>query len=256
MSTELIIILTVLGVGGLIGLFYVSHIVEKQRRQKALLVANLNDHAFRLQRLLDFTPAAYLHKDVRLLILNQIKERLDKLVELAPGNDKFNKKLQSCLAQISEAQNPAANPPPPAIKTPDEANELRTLLQELSKTLESFVQARILPAADAQRHQAFIQSNFIEANLNYLIQLGQVARQEKKPKLAIHHIQKALAEMQKRNQKGQYSARIEQLTLLIEELNQEAGVTSSAKEDNTQSELNNGIEQLSGEDESWKKKYF
>lgn len=110
MSTELIIILSVLGLGGLIGLFYVSHAIEKQRRQKALMIANLSDYAFRLQRLLDFIPAAYLSKEVRLLLLNQIKKRMEKLIELAPDNEKFAKKLDSCNTQIADIQSTSTPP--------------------------------------------------------------------------------------------------------------------------------------------------
>ena len=43
MSTEMIVVASILGLGALIGLFYVSHAIEKQRRQKALMIANLRD---------------------------------------------------------------------------------------------------------------------------------------------------------------------------------------------------------------------
>lgn len=256
MSTELIVILSVLGVGGLIGLFYVSHAIEKQRRQKALMIANLSDYAFRLQRLLDFIPTAYLSKDVRLLLLGQIKKRMEKLVELAPGNEKFSKKLDSCNAQIADTQSTAIPPQAPQLKTPEEANELRTLLQELSKVIEYFVQSKVLPVAEAQRHMASIQHSFIDANLNYLLQMGQAARQEKKPKLAIHHYQKAMAEMHKRNQKGLFNEKMQQLKAILEELQSEAGIVEVPAATEGSSELNAGLNELLEEQDGWKKKYF
>lgn len=256
MSTELIIILSVLGVGGLIGLFYVSHAIEKQRRQKALMIANLSDYAFRLQRLLDFIPAAYLSKEVRLLLLNQIKKRMEKLIELAPDNEKFAKKLDSCNTQIADIQSTSTPPQAPQLKTPEEANELRTLLQELSKVIEYFVQSKVLPAAEAQRHMVSIQNSFIDANLNYLLQMGQAARQEKKPKLAIHHYQKALAEMHKRNQNGQYNEKIQQLKTVLGELQTEAGIVETPAATEANSELNEGLNELLEEQDAWKKKYF
>ncbi len=256
MSTELIIILAILALGGLVGLFYVSHAVEKQRRQKALMIASLSDYAFRLQRLLDFIPAAYLHKDVRLLLLTQIKKRMEKLVELAPSNEKFAKKLESCNAQISDVQTSAIPPQAPQIKTPEEANELRTMLQELSKVIEFFVQTKVLAGAEAQRHLAAIQNSFIDANLNYLLQMGQVARQEKKPKLAVHHFQKAMSEMHKRNQKGQYNDKIQQLKTIITELQTETGNAPEPAATEGNSELTAGLDQLLEEQDAWKKKYF
>ena len=102
MSTELIIVLGVLGVGGLVALFYVSHSLEKQKREKALLIANLGDYIIRLQRLLDAIPAPYLGKDIQLLLLEQIKKRVERLVELAPGNEKYRKKRDSVNGQLAE----------------------------------------------------------------------------------------------------------------------------------------------------------
>lgn len=257
MSTELIIAVVVLGLGGLVGLFYVSQSIEKQRRQKALLIASLSDQSFRLQRLLDFIPPAYLSRDIRQVLLRQIKARFDRLVELAPGNEKIAKKLESCNAQLAELQTPPTAPPPaPAFKSPDEANELRTLLQELSKVIESFAQSKIIPATDAQKYLHAIQGSFIEASLNYFLQLGNTARQQKKPKLAIHHFQKALAELQKRNQQGAFRERIEQIKQVIEELQVESAAESGVVTTSGPTELDQGLNQLVEEQDEWKKKYF
>jgi len=256
MSTELIVIVSILGLGGLIGLFYVSHAIEKQRRQRALMIANLSDYAFRLQRLLDFIPAAYLNKDIRLLLLGQIRNRLEKLVELAPDNEKFSKKLSSCNAQITDTQSTTATPQAPQLKTPEEANELRTLLQELSKVIEYFVQSKVIAVADAQKHLGSIQQSFIEANLNYLLQMGNAARQEKKTKLALHHYQKAATEMNKRNQQGKYNERLQKLKILMEELQVEAGIVETPEPDAGPGELNAGLNEMLEEQDAWKKKYF
>ena len=80
MSTELTIVLSVLGAGGLIALFYVSHSIEKQRREKALLIARLSDYAIRLQRILDSIPAPYIGKDIQLLLLGQIKASICAII--------------------------------------------------------------------------------------------------------------------------------------------------------------------------------
>ncbi len=256
MSTELIITLSVLGLGGLIALFYVSHAIEKQRRQKALMIANLSDYAFRLQRLLDYIPDAYLNKEVRLLLLNQIKKRLEHLVKISPDNDKFGKKLESCNSQITDLQSYTAPPPPPQLKTPEEANELRTLLQELSKVIDHLVQTKAISLNDAQRHQVALQASFIDANINYMLQMGQTAQKEKKPKLAIHHYQKAANEMTKRNQNGQYNEKLAQLKAIITELQAESGIQETPEVDPGASELNAGLNEMIEEQDAWKKKYF
>lgn len=256
MSTELIVMLSVLGFAGLIGLFYISHSIEKQRRQRALMIANLSDFVFRMQHLLDSIPAPYLGKDIQLLLLTQVKKRLEKLKELAPGNEKFRKKLESINAQIAEASNSTQEQNKPQLTTPEQSNELRKLLQALSKIIENFSQNKTISADEARKHLVFIQSSFIEANINYLVQMAESTRKENKPKVAILNYEKAIAEMQKRNQKGAFSARIDQIKGIIEELKVEAGhvVTDVQSEDNN--ELNQAMNEILEEEDAWKKKYF
>lgn len=255
MSTELIVVLSVLGIAGLIGLFYVSHSIEKQRRQRALLIANLSDYAFRLQTLLDTIPPAYTGKDIQLLLLGEIRKRMERLKELAPSNDKFRKKLDSTAEQMAEISAATTKHTKPQLKNPEEANQLRIQLQQLSKIIENLTQNKVLAVADARRHLAFIQASFIEANLNYLIQLAESARQEGKPKVAILNYEKAIAEMKKRNQKGAYNERLEQIGATINELKVEAGGVVQTDE-TAPNELDQAMNELLEEEDAWKKKYF
>ncbi|PCJ38654.1 MAG: hypothetical protein COA99_11550, partial [Moraxellaceae bacterium] len=89
MSTEIMVILGVLASGVLVGLMWYGQNKEKERSKKALLVANLSERVHRLQKILDLAPESYLEKDVKLVLLAQIKTRMDKLVELLPTNQKF-----------------------------------------------------------------------------------------------------------------------------------------------------------------------
>jgi len=61
--------------------------------------------------------------------------------------------------------------------------------------------------------------------------------------------------MKKRNQKGTYSERIEQVNAIIEELKAESGqvVQTDEPED---TELTQAMNELIEEEDAWKKKYF
>lgn len=257
MSTEMIAVMSVLGAGALIGLFYVSHSIEKQRRERALMIANLSDYTFRLQRLLDAIPDAYLSKDVQLLLLNQIKKRMVKLTALAPGNDKFRKKLDSTNAQITDVTGSTQNKTAPQLKSPAEANEIRMLLQELSKIIENFAQHKVVSAQEAKTYLVSIQNGFIEANIGYLIQVAQSARQEQKPKVAIMNYQKAIKDMQKRNGTGMYSEKIAYCENMIKELSIEADAPQATATDVPEgNELDQALDDMMQEEDAWKKKYF
>ncbi len=257
MSTELIIVLGVLGVGGLVALFYVSHSLEKQKREKALLIANLGDYIIRLQRLLDAIPAPYLGKDIQLLLLEQIKKRVERLVELAPGNEKYRKKRDSVNGQLAEVSATTPQTQAPAFKSPEQANEVRKLLQDLSKVIESFMQNRVIDQNEARKYLTTIQSGFFDANLGYMTQVAETSKSQGKPKMAILNYEKVIAEMQKRNQKGAYNDKIARIKEIINELKAASGSpTAQEQSASAAGELNQGMDEFLEEEDAWKKKYF
>lgn len=251
MSTSLVAIAVVVGIGLILGLFYISHTIEKQKAKRALMIGNLSERAHLLQRLLENVPPAYIPKDLKLLILKEIKVRYEKLAALAPGNGKFQKQLNGTLDQISQTQNSNESPPTPRFSTPKEAAEIKSALQSLSKAVEAFVKSGSLPAAAGQQHLHNIQRSFVEANVNYLVAQGDLARREGKEKVAVLNYQKAINELSKRNQDKRYSARIEQIKATLAALGPEEQAPRQEG-----SELTQGVKDLIEEDNSWKKKYF
>lgn len=255
MSTGLIAVAVVVGIALVMGLFYVSHTIEKQKARRALMIANLSEKAHKLQRLIELVPPAYLPKDLKLVMLQEIKKRYDKLVSLAPNHDKFKRNLDGITTQINDAQVSTEQPPAPQFKTPQEANEIKSSLQALSKAVEAFVKTGVMEAKDGQRHLQNIQRNFIEANVNYLISQGDAARRDNKAKLAIHNYQKALAELSKRNQDKRYSERIAKIKGLIAQLSDQIEPAAESGGEGA-SELTEGVKDLIEEEDAWKKKYF
>lgn len=251
MSTEIIITLGALGIGVVLGLIWYGHNKEKERAKKALLTASLSERAHRLQRLLDMLPPAYVEKDVKLLLLNQIRSRLEKLVDIAPGNEKFRKNYDGISAQISETQSSTAKPPSPQLKTPEEAKETQKLLQDLTKVIESLAANKSVPVPTAKKYLLNIHKKYVEANINYSIQVADQSRRDNKTKLAIHQYQKALAELSKNNQHNAYTDKIAQIKDILNSL---TGVSDEAED--TSGALSSGMKELADDDESWKKKYF
>lgn len=252
MSTEIVITLGALGIGVVLGLIWYGHNKENERAKKALLIANLSERAHRLQRLLDTLPPAYVEKDVKLLLLGQIRSRMEKLVEIAPGNEKFRKSHDGLTAQISETQSSTAKPPPPQLKTPEEAKETKKLLQDLTKVIESLAANKSVPVPTAKKYLLNIHKQYVEASINYSIQVADQSRRDNKTKLAIHQYQKAITELSKNNQHNAYTDKIAQIKEILNSL---TGTTDEEEED-TSDALSAGMKELADDDESWKKKYF
>lgn len=253
MSIEIIVVLSILGAGVVLGLMWYGHNQEKERATKALLVANLSERVHRLQRLLDALPAAYVEKDVKLLILNQMKGRAEKLTELAPTNEKFRKNVDSLSAQINEAQASTSKPPIPQLKSPQEAKETKNLLQDLSKVIESLAANKSIQVATAKKYLGNIHRLYIEANISYSVQVADQSRKENKIKLAIHQYKQAIAELTKHNQQNQYAEKIAQLKEIITSL---SGTPEATEESDDSGALTQGMSELNEEDDAWKKKYF
>lgn len=257
MSTELIIVFVVLGLVVLGGVFYVNRNIEKEKAKRAVLIGTLSETAHRLQRIIDTIPDAYIHKDLKLTILMEMQKRLEKLVEVAPDHESFKKKLESAKAMVADVQATPVKKQEPRISNPQQANEIRALLQDLTKIIESFRDTGIIPGAAANAYLAHVHDSFVEANVSYLTLLGDQSRNERKWKLAVHHYQKGMAELAKRNQNGRYNDKLAQMKAMCEELNrradEEAGIQRKSEE---ASELTKGLSDLANEEEAWKKKYF
>ncbi len=256
MSTSMMVIAGALGAGLLLGLFYVSHTMEKKKAQKALLITNLTERIQRLQKFLDSLPPAYLSSELKLLLLKQIQKRLEKLLEMNAESEKFQKYAQSIAAQITETQGSTAKPPSPTIKSEAEAQQIRNKLLELQKLLESLTQSKAITLAEAQKHIAHIQSVYFEANVNMIIHSAEQAKAEGKTKLAIHQLQKAIADLNKRNKSGHYTDRINQLKDQVKTLQEQSGLPAGQSEDDDGDALTKGLDELLEEDNAWKKKYF
>ncbi|PCJ39739.1 MAG: hypothetical protein COA99_09990, partial [Moraxellaceae bacterium] len=190
--------------------------------------------------------------DVRLVLLDQIKTRMGKLVELAPSNQKFKKHQDSILSQISDTQSSTAKPPPHTIKTPEEATETKKLLLQLTKTIESLAANKTIPVNSAKKYINNIHQQYTNANINYSIQEAGKSRLENKTKLAVHQYQKIIDDLRKRNQNNVHTEKITQLKEIITAM---TGISESDKSEDG-GELSKGVNELSEGDEDWKKKYF
>lgn len=257
MSSELIIVFAVLGFVVLGSVFYINRNMEKDKAKKAMVIGTLSETTHRLQRIIDTIPDAYMHRDLKMVVLAEMKQRLEKLVEVAPEQESFKKKLESTITSLAECQSNTQKKQEPRIQNPQQANEIRALLQDLTKIIESFRDSGVINGGAANVFLGHVHDSFVEANVSYLTLLGDQSKGEKKWKLAVHHYQKGMAELAKRNQGGRYSEKLQQMKAMCDELNRraddEAGVQRKAEDT---SELTKGLVDLASEEEAWKKKYF
>ncbi|CBL44939.1 Hypothetical protein HDN1F_13560 [gamma proteobacterium HdN1] len=257
MSTELIAAFVVLGAVVLAGMFYVNRNMEKEKAKKGAMIGQLSEVSHRLLRIVEAVPDAYIHKEFKRVILGEVQKRLEKLVELAPTQDTYKKKLDSTIAMLADCNNAAAEPSPPTFSTPQEGNEIRALLQELLKIIDSFEESGIIPNNAGNAFRAHIHDAFAEATVSQLILIAEQNKVARKWKLAVYHYQKASGELTKRNHNGRYAQRISQLNALCDELNRLADEESGTiRKSPDASELTKGVDDLNNEDDAWKKKYF
>jgi len=247
------VILSIAGGGLLIGLLYISHYIESQKTKKALLIASLSERANRLQRLIDALPAAYLPHEVKQILVNQAYQRVSKLVKLAPTNNTFQKRFNSLSAQRQEAPS---TPPSSTyhFKTAEEATQIKSSLQDLSKVIEALTSSKVIPINNAQQYLAFFQKKHAEVSLSVDIQLADQSYKDKKYRLAAHQYKKAVTALSKNNQSGEHTAKIEQINTILASLNQQQNVSST--DENTAATLADQVDKFEEKDNAWKKKYF
>lgn len=257
MSTTMLVIIGVVVAGLVLGFIYVSHTNEKKRRQQALITANLTEKIQQLERLIQTTPPAYMSSDLKLVLLNECLKRAEKIQEVALDSKKAEKIADQIKQQINDTQNDQSKHTAPQLKSPEEANQVRNQLMAIHKVLEALAQSGGLSASDANRHLQQIQDTYLEATVNHTLHVARNAEQEGKFKLAMHHYQKAIGELSKRNQNNRFQDKIAQLKGRVGELQEKTGHdTTAATTDENGNELTKGLENLIEDDNSWKKKYF
>lgn len=256
MSTAAVTFAVVIGIAIMFALFYVSSNIEKGRAARALEISSLRSRINLLSDILDGTPPAFMPHGLKIVILKEIHKRYVKLAGLEPNKAAYTNNI-NILATTIESESSTTNKTPvlKPFKTLEESQKTRTQMQDLTKLVESFAKSGTISVGTAKNYLSEMKGNFFKAQGGFIYTQADIAYQEGKLQNAILLFKKASKVFERHNVANvhddtlaEIKARIAEADLQLKEEQASSAVESS--------ELNKGMEGISSDDDSWKKKYF
>lgn len=253
MSSSVLVVSIVLACCLAAGLFYIvkSGDIERSRRQDK--TSRLIQHENQLRYLMGYIPAAYMAREVQLVLLQEIVSTLGKILQLNPMDPSAQKRL----AHEQEALKTLANSAPPqqrshAFNSDKEAMEIRRDLARLHNYVVSLAQRKALTTAAANNCIACIRHDSVRVALDHFMAKAYAAKNIGKPEMSTLFMQRALDELRKQPDPVFWQKQMEQLNASIADIKRKLAAASH-KEGET---LAKEMDQIKQSSDSWKKQYF
>jgi hypothetical protein len=225
--------------------------IEKNRAQRAELIAALRMRARSFQQLLEGFPDGFLSRDLKLLVCQCWYEGVEQLSRLDRNNAQIEPLRKQLLERMEQIKAQPANAPYQPLTNPAQMQEVQRLLNNLLNAVQKLGQAKRLNAAQTQHYSAQISDLVLRVGLDGHVTAAQEAIATGKPRLAVHHYQLAIDKMNKNNPEGTYTTQIAAFAGRIAAL--EAAENNVAE---TQPAETGGDawKKFGEKDETWKKK--
>ena len=219
MSAPVVGILILAGLACLAGVFFVNYSIERARVRRHANIAKYTDNAHRYQRYLDYIPPNYIEKGLRILILQEIINNLQKVLQIDANNANVAAKIQTARNDLETTKQNKNPPKIGSIKDVQEAADVRKRLMDLFKFVQHLHKTKKIDGSTANKHLAQLKNLFVEVGVSIQMMRAKQGIRDKKPRLGVHFYSKAMAEYKKGNTHKQFDAQIAELKKMIDELN-------------------------------------
>lgn len=229
MSAPVIGIIILAGLACLAGVFIVNSSVERARIKRHSKVAQYTENAHRFQRYLDYIPPHYIEKSLRLLILQEIINNLQRVHQMDSGNANNAARLEAAREDFENTRQSNTQPKVSAIKDAQEAADVRKRLMDLFKFVQYLQKAKKVDSATAAKHLMRLKNLFVEVGVTIHIMRAKQSLKDKNARLSLHYYNKAIAEYKKGNTQHQFDKQIAEIKAVAEEINNTLKAENEAK---------------------------
>ncbi len=226
--------------------------IEKNRAQRAELIAAIRMRARSFQQLLEGFPDGFLSRDLKLLVCQCWYEGVEQLARLERNNPQIEPLRKQLLERMEQIKAQPANAAYQPLTNPAQMQEVQKLLTNLFNAVQKLGQSKRLDAAQTQHFSTQINQLAVRAAVDSHIIAAQDAINGGKARLAVHHYQLAIDKMNKNNPEGTYTAQIAAFAGRIAAL--EAAEQKAAPTAAPPAEADDAWKKFGEKDESWKKK--
>ena len=230
---------------------FISQHLEKKRKQRQRLLQALRLRQELFRSLVTTLPSGFLPPDLNKLVHRTLVGICEQLAKLEPTAN------HAVMAQEYTRQL-EASPAPTNERVRIEGEQAiltaRSLLQELLRFLIAWAERGQLNKSLAIKYSSQVRRLILQVTIDGYLDQARTARQNLKPRLAIHYYTLARQQLQKAPPQQQVSKQIDHLTTLIEQLEEQMDDAATAATPSAEDDRDvKAWEQLE-EEENWKKK--
>ena len=194
MSMTYIILSVLIGLVLLGSVLYVSYLFESMKSRKAMLLAKAGDKVQKYQKFLDILPEGTLPKEVQMVLIEEIIHNLQQILKI-DQDPKANRLLQSALEQQKIIAKQKDKPPKvPKAKDMQAAKEIQLHFKNLFKLLKFIGATRKHHTKVINKNLKILQNLYVETGAKVHRDTAEAAIQQSKSKLALYHLNQAIAE--------------------------------------------------------------
>lgn len=250
MSPLVITILIVSGIGLLIIIAYINHMVENNKLEKARIKADLNDRLRRSTDLAETLPGQLMTPALKLLLSRLQLHFSERMLQLEKGNSTLKARTEELRKLIAQGESIPVNNPPQPIINESKAKDVRFQLENLHGQLTRCAKDGIIPSNDAKHWLKEVRHMLTQVHIEFFGNLGQQALQKNQPGQARLAFERGVQYLRKQPDPAPYQATLKKFQEQLDRANAMVLETSTPAAEQP-SELDAGLESL-GENE-WKK---
>ncbi len=213
MGTEGIIILLLLGLGLLVGVAFVLHTMERNKRERmhkeAILRKKVND----LHYMLTNFPDGFLSADLKVLICKSCLDIYQQLAQIAPGRAEYANAINDINAQTADIQKNSSGAIFKPLENLAQIKEIRVLLGLLLNYINRLKAQKTIHQNQAHAFSKQLQQLMLQTNIDTYLISAKEAEEAEKHRLAIHNYTAAMDKIKSNNLSKLYGAHV----ALIEE---------------------------------------
>ncbi|WP_298188251.1 hypothetical protein [uncultured Pseudomonas sp.] len=251
MSPLVITILIVSGIGLLILIAYINHMVENNKLEKARIKADLNDRLRRSTDLGEALPGQLMSPALKLLLSRLQLHFSERMLLLDKANNALKARIDELRKLIALGDSIPVNNPAQPILNEAKAKDVRFQLENLHGQLTRCAKEGIIPSNDAKHWLQEVRHMLTQVHIEFFGNLGQQALQQNQPGQARLAFERGVQYLRKQPDPAPYQNALTKFQEQLARANAMVLETSHTNADQA-SELDAGLESLDGENE-WKK---
>lgn len=234
---------------------YIAQARERARIEKIQKIKHFSDRHERLQRLLHELPPQYLSDELRALIAQQSITTLERLISLKKSKH-YESYLESDKEYLNKLQNKKLELASVPVNSPEQAQEVRRLLEALFKFVQQQAQQKRLDPGRAKQYALQIKFFATKSKTDNLVGKAEATFKAGKPRAAIHCYHTAIEAFKPMSDYPAAAELIQEFKKKIKTLEQDADKQNKVVQAKAQSQVEESDQwnEFLGDDDDWKKK--